>query len=133
MRVVLDTNILVRAAADDQGLAGGLLRELTTGLHTPIVSPYLLSEVSGVLAYPRLPMQWRMSERRVEAFVSRLPHRTGSCLPIRTMIQLFQPPSPPERTFCVPAIATCWMRPSTGPRPSGADPHFVPAAQNINA
>ena len=33
MRVVLDTNILVRAAADEHGLAGRLLREIASGPH----------------------------------------------------------------------------------------------------
>jgi predicted nucleic acid-binding protein len=50
MRVV-DTNILVRAAADEQGLAGRLLQEIASGRHVLVSSPYILGEVTRVLAY----------------------------------------------------------------------------------
>jgi predicted nucleic acid-binding protein len=46
----LDTNILVRAAADEQGLAGRLLLEIASGPHVLVSSPYVLSEVMRVLA-----------------------------------------------------------------------------------
>ena len=43
MRIVPDTNILVRAAGDEQGLAGRLLQEIISGPHvlllmTPLVA-----------------------------------------------------------------------------------------------
>jgi putative PIN family toxin of toxin-antitoxin system len=72
MRVVLDTNILVRAAADEHGLAGRLLREIASGPHVLVSSPYVFSEVSRVLAYPRLQARWQLDEKTAGEFVSRV-------------------------------------------------------------
>lgn len=72
MRVVLDTNVLVRAAADEQGLAGMLLQEIAAGPHVLVSSPYVLSEVARVLAYARLQARWRLGEETVREFVSRV-------------------------------------------------------------
>jgi putative PIN family toxin of toxin-antitoxin system len=69
MRVVLDTNVLVRAAADEEGLAGRLLQEISAEPHVLVTSPYILSEVARVLAYPRLQARWRLSEKMVGEFV----------------------------------------------------------------
>jgi len=72
MRVVLDTNILVRAAGDEQGLAGRLLHEIVSGSHVLVSSPHILSEIARVLAYPRLQARWQLSEEIVTEFVSRV-------------------------------------------------------------
>jgi predicted nucleic acid-binding protein len=54
MRIVLDSNILVRAAWKADGLASQLLRSVLEGPHRLIVSPFILGEVARVLAYPRI-------------------------------------------------------------------------------
>ncbi len=72
MRIVLDTNVLIRAGADEQGLAGRLLQEIAAGPHILVSSPYILSEASRVLAYPRLQARWRLGEERIREFVSRV-------------------------------------------------------------
>ena len=72
MRFVLDTNILVRAAADEHGLAGRLLHEVLSGPHVLVNSPYLLSEVARVLSYPRLQARWQLSEKTIADFVTRV-------------------------------------------------------------
>ena len=72
MRIVLDTNILVRAAGDEQGLAGRLLQEIVSGPHILVSSPYILSEIARVLSYPRLQARWQLSERTITEFVSRV-------------------------------------------------------------
>jgi len=72
MRIVLDTNILVRAAADEQGLAGRLLVEIISGPHNLVISPYILSEIARVLAYPRLQARWQLNEKTIMEFVSRV-------------------------------------------------------------
>ncbi|HEV2446486.1 MAG TPA: putative toxin-antitoxin system toxin component, PIN family [Candidatus Sulfopaludibacter sp.] len=72
MRIVLDTNILVRAAGDEQGLAGHLLQEIISGPHILVVSPYILSEIARVLSYPRLQARWQLSEMTIAEFVNRL-------------------------------------------------------------
>ena len=50
MRIVLDTNVLVRAAANEEGLAGRLLQEISAVPHVLVTSPYVLSEIARVLA-----------------------------------------------------------------------------------
>ena len=72
MRILLDTNILVGAAADGQGLAGRLLQEIASGPHVLVNSPYVLSEVARVLAYPRLQARWQLDQKTVREFVSRV-------------------------------------------------------------
>jgi len=72
MRIVLDTNILVRAAADEQGLAGRLLGEIISGPHILVISPYILSEIARVLSYPRLQARWQLNEKTIMEFVSRV-------------------------------------------------------------
>ncbi len=72
MRVVLDTNVLVRAAGDEQGLAGRLLQEVISGPHVLVISPYILSEIARVLSYPRLQARWQLSERTIAEFVNSL-------------------------------------------------------------
>lgn len=72
MRFVLDTNVLVRVAADERGLAGRLLQEIVSGPHILVSSPYVLSEIARVLAYPRLQARWHLSEKTIAEFVSRV-------------------------------------------------------------
>lgn len=72
MGVVLDTNILVPAAGNEQGLAGRLLQEIVSGSHVLVSSPYILSEIARVLAYPRLQVRWQLSGETVTEFVSRV-------------------------------------------------------------
>jgi predicted nucleic acid-binding protein len=49
MRIVLDTNVLVRAAPDEHGVAGKLLEKIVSGPHILVSSPYILSEIARVL------------------------------------------------------------------------------------
>src|ERR1035437_2482326 len=72
MRIVLDSNILVRAAWKADGLASRLLRNVLEGPHRLIVSPFILGEVARVLAYPRIQSRWGLSEERIQGHVNRL-------------------------------------------------------------
>jgi predicted nucleic acid-binding protein len=55
MRIVLDTNILVRANAKAQGLARQLLQLIVDSPeHALLLSPFLLQEVERVLDYDRV-------------------------------------------------------------------------------
>lgn len=72
MRIVLDTNILVRAAGDEEGLAGRLLQEIISGPHILVTSPYILSEIARVLSYPRLQARWQLTEKTIAEFVERV-------------------------------------------------------------
>lgn len=72
MRIALDTNVLVRAAADEQGLAGRLLQEIASGPHVLVSSPYVLGEIARVLSYARLQARWQLGEKTVREFVTRV-------------------------------------------------------------
>jgi putative PIN family toxin of toxin-antitoxin system len=54
VRIVLDSNLLVRSFVTSQGLAHDLLLAILSSDHTLILSNEILSEVARVLRYPRL-------------------------------------------------------------------------------
>jgi putative PIN family toxin of toxin-antitoxin system len=66
MRIVLDTNILVRANVKTQGPARNLLLKIAYSDHVLIASPFLLREVERALAYPRLQKLWRLSLQDIQ-------------------------------------------------------------------
>lgn len=72
MRIVLDSNILVRAAWKADGLASRLLRSIIEGPHRLLVSPFILGEVARVLAYPRIQSRWGLTEERIQKHVNSL-------------------------------------------------------------
>jgi uncharacterized protein len=70
MRVVLDTNILVRAANGYQGLARELLNFCGRPPHVLLVSESLLAELERVLRYPRVRATHRLSDVELDQFVT---------------------------------------------------------------
>jgi putative PIN family toxin of toxin-antitoxin system len=72
MRIVLDSNILVRAAWKADSLAGLLLRRILGGPHRLIVSAFILGEVARVLTYPRLQIRWGLTDERIQRHVNLL-------------------------------------------------------------
>lgn len=54
MRIVLDSNILVRAFVSSHGLARGLLLAILSSGHTLILCNEIVFETARVLRYPRL-------------------------------------------------------------------------------
>jgi len=76
MRIVLDTNVLVRAHAHQTGPAREVLRIITSGPHLLIVSPFILEEVDRVLRYPRLQARWPLSNEEIEEYVAQLDQRS---------------------------------------------------------
>lgn len=75
MRIVLDTNVLVRANVKAQGPAREILLKIAYGRHVLITSPFLLREVERVLAYPRLQKLWSLSLADIQEhlqFLSRI-------------------------------------------------------------
>ncbi len=66
MRVVLDTNILVRANPRARGPARDLLQKIVSGNHVLVTSPSLLQELARVLAYPRVEMRWNLRPPEIE-------------------------------------------------------------------
>jgi uncharacterized protein len=69
MRVVLDTNILARAASGPPGLASQILLEVTQPAHTLLFSPFLFTELSRVLRYPRLRPIHGLSDGGIDRYI----------------------------------------------------------------
>lgn len=72
MRVVLDTNILARAAHNPTGPAGEALEFLGKPEHVLILSSFILDELDRVLRYPRLRQLHGLDETEIEKYVQSL-------------------------------------------------------------
>lgn len=73
MRIVLDTNILVRAHAKAKGPARELLQVIVNlPEHVLLVSPFLLMELERVLSYDRVRVVAKLSEEEMADYVSYL-------------------------------------------------------------
>lgn len=70
MRVVLDTNVLVRSHANAAGPARECFRRFEAGDHVLLVSHYLLTELARVLTYPRLMAIHRLSTAEIAEFLA---------------------------------------------------------------
>jgi putative PIN family toxin of toxin-antitoxin system len=68
MRIVLDTNILARAAASPAGPAGELL-DLIQPPHLLVLSPPMLSELAVVMAYERVRLLHGLDDGGIREFV----------------------------------------------------------------
>jgi putative PIN family toxin of toxin-antitoxin system len=71
VRVVLDTNILVRAnpKVSPQGLARELLETIVSGPHVLVLSPAILLEVQRVLSYPHVQARWPLAVEAIEKYL----------------------------------------------------------------
>lgn len=72
MRILLDTNVLARAASGPPGLAHELVLNATRAEHVLLVSPFLLVELSRVLRYPRLREMHGLSDGGIDQYISDL-------------------------------------------------------------
>lgn len=70
MRVVLDTNILVRAAADEESLARRVLTLIKSGPHLLVTSEFILDELRRVFTYPHIQARWPLAARDIEEFIA---------------------------------------------------------------
>jgi putative PIN family toxin of toxin-antitoxin system len=68
MRVLLDTNILARAAASRNGPAAEVFRRIAAG-HVLVVSSELLAELARVLSYERVRRMHQLGEAGIDAFI----------------------------------------------------------------
>jgi putative PIN family toxin of toxin-antitoxin system len=69
LRILLDVNILVRANEKAQGLPRRLLTQLIEQGHTLLVSNEMLTELAGVLRYPRLQALYRLTEDEIYDYI----------------------------------------------------------------
>jgi putative PIN family toxin of toxin-antitoxin system len=69
MRVVLDTNVLIRANPKARGPARELLQRIISGENVLVTSPFLLQELARVLAYPRVAERWKLRPPEIDEYV----------------------------------------------------------------
>lgn len=72
MRLLLDTNILARAAGPIRGLAHELVRFATQHRHELLLSPFLVTELGRVLRYDRVRSVHGLSDDEIDVFVDDL-------------------------------------------------------------
>jgi putative PIN family toxin of toxin-antitoxin system len=69
VRILLDTNILVRAAISPDGLARKILDRIRDNdEHVLVVSSHILSEVADVLSRPRMRARWPLSDDEIQRY-----------------------------------------------------------------
>jgi uncharacterized protein len=71
MRIVCDTNVLVRAAINPNGLVGELLRRIRRS-HVLVTSHPLLAELLGVMRRPKIQALHGLDEHGIRRFISSL-------------------------------------------------------------
>ena len=92
MRVLLDTNLLVRAAITPHGAAREILRLLeASDDHVLVISPHLLSEVSDVLRRDRIRARWPLTDEEVRLYCQHLA-RIGEEVPSQPLAAVIQDP-----------------------------------------
>src|ERR1022692_737869 len=70
MRIVLDTNILVRAHANARGPAREFLLLVVAGPeHTLLLSPFVLQELERVFGYERVRSATRLTEEEIVEYL----------------------------------------------------------------
>jgi putative PIN family toxin of toxin-antitoxin system len=73
MRIVLDTNILVRANAKARGPARELLQLLVASpQHVLLLSPFLLQELERVFSYERVRASSKLTDEEIAEYLSYL-------------------------------------------------------------
>ena len=78
MRIVLDTNVLARAAMRTSGLARELLLHCTEDPHVLVLSEFLISEVSRVLRYARMRKAHGLGDEDIEEYLGHLIPYAGN-------------------------------------------------------
>jgi predicted nucleic acid-binding protein len=112
MRIVLDTNILVRANAKAKGPARKLLQVIVNSPeHVLLLSPFLLMELERVLSYDRVRAVVKLNDEEIAEYLSYLraggyrrssfqDRRQASCRRTPTTIRWFILPWLAVPIFC---------------------------------
>ena len=72
MRILFDTNILVRAAKPGAGPAREAVLLAVTSGHTLIVPEFVLAELRRALTYPRLRARYALQDEEIESYAVEL-------------------------------------------------------------
>ena len=92
MRVVLDSNILVRGNPSARGPARRLLLALGAPEHSLITSVAILQEVARVLTYPRLRKRWRLTPNEEADYLNAVTDLSEVVSPIPGLSLMDQDP-----------------------------------------
>ena len=104
MRVVLDTNILVRAQAGRGGPAEAVLHAITEDRnHRLIISPYLLDEIESVLLSDRLQLLWDVTAEEISLYRLQLADAGDLVIPVGGAV--YVPGDPKDNPILQLAIA----------------------------
>lgn len=83
MRVVVDTNILVRSFIKPQGTVGPVLDKLRTSEYILLYSAELLEELVDVLGRPRLRTKYQIDDEGVDTLLKLILLRGEEAAPVR--------------------------------------------------
>lgn len=72
LKVVLDTNVIVRATITDHGVSFNVLRKWRNGEFGLITSEPILEEVEKVLHYPKIKKKRQLTEKNIKDILERL-------------------------------------------------------------
>lgn len=92
MRILLDTNLLVRAAITPKGSARAILRLIEESEeHVLLISDYLLSEVADVLRRDRIRARWPLTDEEVRSYCKFLD-RIGEVVSAQPLAPIIEDP-----------------------------------------
>jgi putative PIN family toxin of toxin-antitoxin system len=103
MRVMCDTNILVRGIISPYGCAAELLKTIALD-HSLVSSLYLLSELYDVLRRPKIRRLHRLSDARIRRVISRL-YKLSANVQLPTSIPVSVAHDPKDNPIVMTAIA----------------------------
>ena len=103
MRVMCDTNVLVRAAMTPGGAASVLLRLIAVD-HLLVTSVSQLAELLDVLRRPRIRALHGLNERGIRRFISRL-YKLAVVVPVPIEIPSVVPRDPKDNAIVMAAVA----------------------------
>jgi len=103
MRIMCDTNVLVRTILSPDGAAAELLRQIARE-HSLVVSLPVLGELYDVLRRPRIPTLHRLSDPQIRRVVSRL-YKLGTLVPLPATLPSAVPLDPKDDPIVMTAIA----------------------------
>ncbi len=104
MRVVLDTNIVVRFVYSPSGLILALVRLLLPPRHTLITSQILLDEAAEVLARPKLRARHQMDDAAIQAALRQLYANAPAPLNLPASATTLVPHDPKDDAVVLTAI-----------------------------
>ena len=82
MRVVVDTNVLVRALIKPHGTVGPVLLRLRHGDYTLLYAQSLLEELVDVINRPRIRDKYKLTDEDIETVVSLILLRGEAVTPV---------------------------------------------------